>query len=121
MWYEHALSDPSICIYILEERDRGPVAQARYSRRSDAVAEVHVTVAPSSRGRGVGVRVLRESAPLALSSLGVSSITALVIKGNAPSLGAFQRGGYQIAGEKTVDGRDCYGLTLTAEMAWERR
>lgn len=107
-WYSEQLSDPDTRIFILEHPIDGPLAQARYQKQEAEVAEVHVTVAPASRGRGLGTRLLRESAPEAFKSLAVQALRAIVKQDNASSARAFERAGYRKTGESGVGGRRCY-------------
>jgi RimJ/RimL family protein N-acetyltransferase len=106
-WYAKELSDPRSRIFILAHEVEGPLAQARYHRGDSAVAEVHVTVAPAARGRGLGARVLRESAPMALEALDVGAITAMILRDNTRSVRAFERAGYRLTGTSSLEEGRC--------------
>jgi RimJ/RimL family protein N-acetyltransferase len=115
-WYAAQLQDPEAALYILEDAFGGPIAQARYTKRDGATAEVHVTVAPESRGRGVGTRILRESVADAMRSLAVVQIVALITLENVRSLRAFKSSGYVSGSEREVSGKRCLELTFSNQV-----
>ena len=112
-WYAEQLQDPDAAIYILENPLAGPIAQARYTRRDVATAEVHVTVSPEARGKGAGTRILRESVTDAMRSLTVVQVVATITLENERSLRAFKSSGYVSGGEREVAGKRCLELTFS--------
>jgi RimJ/RimL family protein N-acetyltransferase len=111
-WLHRQLADPDIRLYVLEDRTYGAVAQVRYERQCDSLAEVHITVAPAVRGRGVGTQALRMTLPLALRSLQVRRVTARIKKGNEASLRAFLRSGFIVEHERVCGGSQCFVLSF---------
>jgi UDP-2,4-diacetamido-2,4,6-trideoxy-beta-L-altropyranose hydrolase len=106
-WYAKQLSDPRSRIFILTHVIEGPQAQARYHGGDSAIAEVHLTVAPLARGRGLGTRLLQQSAPMALDALAVEAIRATILRGNRRSVRAFERAGYRLAGASSLGSGRC--------------
>jgi len=126
-WWEGAFASPHIRMWMLLERGR-PVAQIRYERAAVGAeraavgaAEVSVSVASSDRGRGIGTRALRMTAPLAVRELGVSELVAWVKVGNLASVRIFEKAGYARAGPLQVRGVPAYRFELAAATAVSAR
>jgi len=118
-WLKRQLTDPAVRLYMLDDQEHGPVAQVRYVRHDESCAEVHITVAPAVRGRGVGTRALRLTLPLAMWSLQVSRVTALIKADNKASLRAFGGAGFVVEQEREFRGSRCVVLSLDARrMVW---
>jgi N-acetylneuraminate synthase len=100
-WLMARLADPRTAFYMLEDDGGHTVAQVRYERRTPDVAEVHITVAPEYRGRGLAAAALQATVPQAMADLQVRRVDATVKVGNLPSLRAFERSGFT---RDTVDG-----------------
>src|SRR5438132_1782021 len=96
-WFTRKLADPDCALLIIEEDGR-PLGQLRLDR-SGQLAEVSIGLDPAARGRGVGREALLLSVLEAPRLLGVSSIRALVKKGNAASLGAFKAAGFRVVAD----------------------
>ena len=96
-WFQHRLTDPFCHHFIIMDLDR-PVAQVRFDLSSEGDAEVDVTVAPASRGRGVGSEALSLASAEALRAQGVRRILAHVKPENGASLSAFEAAGYRRVG-----------------------
>jgi UDP-2,4-diacetamido-2,4,6-trideoxy-beta-L-altropyranose hydrolase len=104
-WYAERLASSRTVFYVLDLV--GVVAAlARFDMIGD-VAEIDVAVHPAFRGRGLGARILRESAGPAAARLGVSELRAAVFEGNAESRRCFARAGFQETGFDTVKGKPC--------------
>jgi RimJ/RimL family protein N-acetyltransferase len=114
-WYADQLLNPDAAIYILENPMAGPIAQARYTKRDAATAEVHVTVSPEARGTGAGTRILRESAIDAMRSLTVVQVVATITLDNQRSLRAFKSSGYVGGRQREVAGKQCLELTFSSQ------
>ena len=104
-WYAERLASSRTAFFVLDLA--GVVtALARFDMIGD-VAEVDVAVHPAFRGRGLGARILQESAVRAAARLGVSEMRAVVLEGNAESRRCFVRAGFLEAGFDTVKGKPC--------------
>jgi spore coat polysaccharide biosynthesis predicted glycosyltransferase SpsG/RimJ/RimL family protein N-acetyltransferase len=96
-WLERVLADPDRALLVVEREGR-PVGTVRFDREG-AEATISVTVAPEQRGRGVGVRAIRESTELELAARPqLDRVVALVKAENAASQRAFERAGYVRSG-----------------------
>ena len=103
-WFADRLADPASVWYIVEDADAGAVGHVRFERRADDAAEVHITVAPGHRGRGIGTAALQVTMGAAMEALNVHCIDALVKAGNVASLLAFERSGFVRDEGLTPDG-----------------
>lgn len=101
-WYEASLERKNRHL-LVAERDERPVALVRFDDDADGAALVGINVAPEQRGRGVGRHALLAGAREAWK-LGYRKIVALIRPDNAGSIKAFERAGYQAAGEQLVEG-----------------
>lgn len=101
-WLARVLGDPDSELWIAESEGR-PVGQVRVTSAADGWAELHVTVAPEGRGRGIGAAMIA-LAVQRVAAGGGAGLVAHVKEGNRSSLRAFQRAGFALAG------RDASGL-----------
>jgi RimJ/RimL family protein N-acetyltransferase len=97
-WFAGRLADPATLILIVEDDD-GPVGQVRLDDAGEGVAEVHVALAPSARGRGYGREALALAAREARAELGAHTVLAKVKAGNERSLRTFRAAGFEPAWE----------------------
>ena len=96
-WLERMLSDPGTQQWIAEA-DGVPVGQIRLTREPPDAAELHVTVAPDSRGRRLGAELIIEAAARGLAETTVHRLIADVKADNEPSCRAFARAGFESRG-----------------------
>lgn len=96
-WLARTLDDPAIALWIAET-DGGPVGQVRATPEAPDAAEIHVSVAPEARGRGLGAEVITEAAARALADTTVRRLIAHVKEDNHASLRAFARAGFEQCG-----------------------
>ena len=75
-----------------------PVGQIRLTREPPDAAELHVTVAPEARGRGLGTELIIEAAARGLADPTVHRLIAHVKSDNEPSWRAFARAGFELQG-----------------------
>lgn len=104
-WFRQHLASPTTRLYVVEDQGGRPVAQVRYERLNHDLADVHITVAPGDRGRGVGTEALRMTMPLAVHSLQVRRVAAAIKKRNEASLRAFLRVGFRLEERGLGDAR----------------
>ena len=114
-WLEKKLgANSETKIWILMS-DGAPAGQARYDR-SGGTAEVSVSIDDRFRGRGLGVAILRMSAPRACSELEVREIRALVKPTNQASFAAFARAGFRRGPDVEVNGEPSRNLPLDVRL-----
>ncbi len=99
-WLAAVLEDPDRQLLICE-LDGEPVGQVRFDRLAEHRYEISIALATEARGRGLSsclialaVEKLRESSP-------GTEVEAHVREGNARSLAAFRRAGFQPSGKET--------------------
>jgi RimJ/RimL family protein N-acetyltransferase len=102
-WLASMLSDPKATLWIAET-DGTPIGQVRLTREGSDALELHTTLAPEFRGRGLSTAMLVEAAARALADSHVDRLIAHVKDGNTPSLRAFTGAGFH------PTGRDHAGL-----------
>jgi UDP-2,4-diacetamido-2,4,6-trideoxy-beta-L-altropyranose hydrolase len=116
-WYAKKLSDPACYLYVVTDAQERPVGMVRYDvEASEAV--VSINIAPAQRGRGLGPVVLRTTARKLFAESDVQRIVALVKPENRVSVAAFERAGYDLLDESTVEGPNAFRLVLSRK---ERR
>jgi len=96
-WLAEKLSDARTSIWMALVNGR-PVGQVRIDRMGDE-AEVHLTVDPASRGRGLGTEILRAT----LASIDDERLPALLAEireDNVASMRAFNRVGFREVGRR---------------------
>lgn len=91
-WFARLRSDPDRHL-LIGERAGVAVGTVRLDRAGDS-AEIHITVAPESRRRGVGLALLRAATAFA-ADLGLVGLTAVIRPDNPASQVIFRRAGYQ--------------------------
>jgi RimJ/RimL family protein N-acetyltransferase len=96
-WLQRTLSDVSTQAWMVE-CDGHEVANVRVEVVGDGVAEIHITVAPPARGRGLGAAALLQASARALADPGTTLLCAHVKPGNQASLRMFARAGFHVAG-----------------------
>lgn len=94
-WLGRKLASATTRIFIVEV-DAEPVGQVRLEAEDDQ-AEVHIGLASTARGRGIGREALR-LALQAADELGAASVLARVKPDNQASLHAFAAAGFREVG-----------------------
>lgn len=116
VWFKKRVASPDTRIYLLE-KDRRPIAQIRYERRDDSLAEIDdITVASGERGHGYGKRILIDTVPLACKELKVTRLIGFVKEKNKASTRTFLSAGFSLQGKVTKQECVCNAFTYT----WEK-
>lgn len=105
-WYSDRLSSPSSRTWVLELAGV-MVAQVRYDLIGQDTAEVHFSVVPAFRGKGLGTRILDLTGRSACRELGVKRVRGIVMSRNTPSMRAFQKAGFSLVSEVQRQGHPC--------------
>ena len=109
-WLAGKLADPTCWLFLaVDQRDR-PVGQVRLERLSRGVAEVHISVAPEARGRGVARATLALAAGASSGTMAVRTLVAHVRPDNVASVIAFVKAGFEFQRRTKVKGTACYRL-----------
>lgn len=91
-WFHSVLSSADRLLLIAEDAG-APVAVLRFDRVIQGTWEVSINVAPSARGRGIGISALRAAAGW-MAERGGARLVARVRTENERSLRAFQTVGF---------------------------
>jgi RimJ/RimL family protein N-acetyltransferase len=97
-WLDRRLADPG-CALLVVELDDVPSGSVRLDREDGDVAEIHISLAPQARGRGLAQLALREASERAGELLSVGRVRARVKSRNDASLRAFDAAGFERIGE----------------------
>jgi pseudaminic acid synthase len=92
LWFASALASPDRKLFIAEYENRA-VGQLRLDRRAHGAWEVSLTIAPESRGRGLGADTIRAAFTHAIAA-GAAVLIATIRAENPASVVAFERAGF---------------------------
>lgn len=101
-WFARRLVDLDSVLLLLVTAENEPVGYVRFERREHGWT-VSVALAPGTRGKGLGSRLIASGSALFRQQWN-EPVTALVKADNAASLAAFRRAGYVDAGERSQNG-----------------
>lgn len=107
-WLDARLRSERCLLFIAESGGR-PVGQVRFDVEPGGTAEIDVSIAAESRGRGLGAAVLRLACD-AYHAHASETLVAHVRPDNVASARAFERAGFARAGTERVAG--CQALRL---------
>jgi RimJ/RimL family protein N-acetyltransferase len=96
-WLARMLADGATPLWIAE-LEATPIGQVRVSRGTGGSVELHATLAPEVRGRGLAAPMLIEASGRVLADPTVQKLVAHVKPGNEASMRAFSRAGFKPAG-----------------------
>jgi RimJ/RimL family protein N-acetyltransferase len=95
-WLHRRLQDPERCrVYVAETGEGIPMAQVRFEQWGNAW-EVHYSLAPGFRGRGIGRPVLEAALTTARAELGGITVFGRVKRGNRASQRIFESLDFEI-------------------------
>jgi len=108
-WFESRIGSPDLQILIILSPEGKEVGYVRF-HLNGSDAEVSVALDPEQRGKGYGPAAIRAASDQLLSKGGVKRVVALIKHSNPDSRRAFERAGFQMAGDRQV------GTEATWEM-----
>lgn len=110
-WFTSFLRDERNIFFIAEDREGRPIGQIRFAGDGET-AVVSVSLAPTSRGRGLGGILIAVGSREAFAVSGIRCIRAFVKPENERSLRAFEGAGYRRMGLGSHRERDAWELVL---------
>jgi RimJ/RimL family protein N-acetyltransferase len=114
-WFARALANPSQRLWIATDAASRPLAHLRLDRIAARSARVSVVVAPESRGRGYGVRLLTLLADHARAE-GFDRLVADIHEDNTASRAIFRAAGYrELAGPSPAPGFSRFAADAEAD------
>jgi UDP-2,4-diacetamido-2,4,6-trideoxy-beta-L-altropyranose hydrolase len=101
-WFEDKMKDPGCLILIAENSESKPVGQIRLDLRSDSEREIAVSLAPDSRGVGLGSQLIDLGVCEAFARTDAQRVHAFIRPQNHASIRAFERAKFVKLGEDVV-------------------
>jgi RimJ/RimL family protein N-acetyltransferase len=102
-WLTRTLADPE-CDLLIAELDGEPIGQVRFEPGAEDAHEISVTLAESSRRRGLGAALIRAGVAWIRRERGTARVIAEVRADNKASLHAFRKAGFDDAGSSPTEG-----------------
>jgi UDP-2,4-diacetamido-2,4,6-trideoxy-beta-L-altropyranose hydrolase len=102
-WFEAKIRS-SACHMLIAEAEGVVIGQVRVDVRADGDGEVDISVGRAFRGQGVGSRLINLGVHEIFASTGMPRIHAFIRFENIASRRAFEKAGFQNAGEENVKG-----------------
>jgi UDP-2,4-diacetamido-2,4,6-trideoxy-beta-L-altropyranose hydrolase len=94
-WFMQKLNQLGCSILIAEDEDGTPVGQVRFDPRGDGDVDIAVSIAKACRGHGFAVSLITKAVNWLRAACNSPCIHAYVKTGNASSIKAFERAGFQ--------------------------
>lgn len=105
-WFAAKLNSPDTAFYLMD-LEGVVVALVRYDRIDEHSAEIDIAVHPAFRGRGLGTKLLKETAGQALGTLKSTGLRAVVFPENTASHKCFLNAGFLKDGTQRTQGKEC--------------
>lgn len=116
-WFARVLEGAGPQVLVASDAEGKDIGYVRFDIEGDT-AEISVCLDQAHRNRGVGRRVIRDSALLLIREHHLHRIVALVKPGNEASLAAFTSAGFVVRGRQRRGGVDAWALEFAeAERA----
>ncbi|WP_448546856.1 GNAT family N-acetyltransferase [Thalassotalea fusca] len=110
-WFLSRLSSNDTCIFIAKV-DNNPIGQVRFDNRG-RYFEIDVHLAPEQRGKGYASNMLVKSCEALFAEFPAAEVKAVVKLNNPASFKAFRKAHFELESTETIQGEDCYVLSLT--------
>ena len=115
LWFARRLADPE-CVMYIGERAGKPVGQIRFEIHA-GTAEITISVAPGSRGKGYGAELLQEACRAVRRAGQAESFVAYVRPENEASVRLFARKGFRNSGSEQRGSVDLVKMELPGQAA----
>jgi RimJ/RimL family protein N-acetyltransferase len=102
VWFASRINDPH-CIYLICELNEVPIGQLRIDKKSD-LGQISVIVEEEQRGKGYGTSIIQLGCRYAYYSFNLHRFIARVKKEVPGAIKPFERSGFIVAKELTVNG-----------------
>jgi RimJ/RimL family protein N-acetyltransferase len=102
-WLSSCLADPERDL-LIAELDGKPIGQVRFDRLTEDEREISVSLAASSRGGGLGARLIEAGVDWLRRERGTTRVIAEVRGVNPASLLSFRQAGFRPAGQSATEG-----------------
>ncbi len=103
-WFKNKLSNKKLLMLIATDEQGSPIGQIRFERSGDGEADIDVSIARASRGRGMASLLIEKAVETVFQDRSMERVHAFVKPGNHASAKAFERAGFRNAGDVWVKG-----------------
>ncbi len=111
-WFKKILKDTNSLFLVFHDQEK-LVAQVRFNRISNDIAEISISISSEFRGKGIGQTVMNNAIGRLVETWPVKIIQAITKKDNQVSLRYFQKCGYTIKSSHVYKDIDCYLLSYS--------
>ena len=111
VWLQGKLADSSCLLLIAFDSEEVAIGQVRFDMNEDG-ATISISIAQSSRGKGLGPAMLRQACQLFWMQHPSLSIQAYIMPGNTASLKAFVKAGFLENGQVLIYNQQAIKMVL---------
>lgn len=104
-WFKRKLGNKDCWIFIALSPDGTPVGQIRFEATRGDQASVGVSVDPARRGAGLGANLIQLGVNEMFRRTNIMQVDALIKASNRSSQKAFERAGFHLLGEESINGQ----------------
>jgi len=105
-WIQNKLNS-SDCVFLMFENAKAQkVGIVRFDRDKKKNWVISINIAPSQRGNGYSVEILKRALSYFIKNKGEAEIEAYIKKGNIASIKAFERAGFEILSNVNIKGEE---------------
>jgi len=93
-WFKKALEDLQKVLFVGIDEDGERCGVVRFDLINDFTSEIHITIAPEKRGRGIGATLIEKSCKLFFDEKRLKLIYARIMEQNQVSINVFIKTGF---------------------------
>jgi len=109
-WFNNKLKDRNTVFYIIRNINQEFVSQIRLEKENENNWIISISIVEKFRGKGLVKIILKETINKFLANSHAENIYAFIKKSNTTSLISFQKAGFSIIGEETINNNDSFKL-----------
>ena len=93
-WFQNKINDENCIFYLIKDLTNKLIAQVRFDKSNQNEGEISISVSSGFRGKGYGVKSLKNCSDKIVSNLMTRKIIAYVKPENIASRSIFEKSGY---------------------------
>jgi RimJ/RimL family protein N-acetyltransferase len=105
-WVRNKLSDSGCLFLIFENRKSEKIGFVRFDKDDQKNWIISINIAPSQRGKGYSVELLRRAVKYFINLKGEEVVRAYIKKTNTASIKAFESAGFEVQKEVSIKGEE---------------